>query len=435
MRRQYQNQAALSGALFLPPPAERIIDARSSPARDTSAADGAARPDGKAMSDKKYRLGQIMSQSRPRQLGNLLLNGAEAKLGRSRIRSRPIFLDLVLTRACNLACTFCIAAPTLRPARWLSWDLYQRIAAELFPYAAGVRFCSGGEPLLYPQVREALALARRHRVPTDLLSNGMLLDAAAQQWMVEDGSVTTLGISFDAATAPTLQRIRKGASFDRILANVEGLTRKKADAGAELPRIIMRFTAMRSTIEELPAVFPLCRQAGIEKVFVGYLNVANAIDPAESLFHHQDLAAEVFAAARRSAEETGVGVDLPLLPRDDHGERRCQEPWRFCQVDTDGAVRFCYKAWRQAAGFYEEGFEKIWRGELYRSLRATVNSPDPVFPYCRICSLRRGMGEEASHLHQPESEAYLLPGLEEFQTPFNRREEENREAHRERRGG
>ncbi len=58
----------------------------------------------------------------------------------------------------------------------MDFELYEQIAHTLFPKALKVSFCSGGEPLLYPRIRDALRLARGYRTLTHMASNGMLLD-------------------------------------------------------------------------------------------------------------------------------------------------------------------------------------------------------------------------------------------------------------------
>ena len=120
-------------------------------------------------------------------------------------------------------------------------------------------------------------------------------------------------------------------------------------------------------------------------------------------------------------------------PQQGRGERCCNQPWDFVQIDTDGAVRHCYKAWVQSLGFFDEGFAKIWRGQHYAKIRKTVNSDSPHFLYCAYCSLRKGSEPCAAPYNQHLNEdAYLISGLECYQTQFNERVDENKAAFTER---
>lgn len=371
-----------------------------------------------------------------RSRANLALNTAERLLRASRPRSLPVHLDLVLTKACNLACVFCISYKPLREGQsWMDFGLYQRIARELFPRAASVGFCSGGEPLLYPRLREALALARESRTKTILVSNGTLLDRTTSRWMVGDRSLWELAVSLDGATGPTLARIRRGADLDLIVANLENLRAEKREARARLPKLFLRFTALGSNIRELPALLDLAGRVGASGVVVSHLKVQGEMDPEESLHAHPELAGEVFALARARARELGLGLSLPQLPGQPRkgtgpGRGSCGFPWDFCQIDPDGAIRPCYHSWLQRLGFFDQGFARVWQGDDYARLRQTLDSPRPHYPFCRFCPVRKGFGDRDSLNHQRPRRDYLIPGLEHLQTGFNRRPEESARAFR-----
>lgn len=357
--------------------------------------------------------------------GNVLLGYLEGLFRVSRPRSYPQRLDIVLTKACNLRCKFCISYGSSKGQHWMDFALYEQIARRLFPFLHTVFFCSGGEAMLYPRLREALKLAQQYRTMTFLVSNGTLLDRHTAQWLAQDQSLHELRISFDGARKETVESIRRGANFEYILDNLEYLTALKKERGLTYPRLSFHYVVMRSNLEELPEIFKICAQRGVYQVKVTYLNVANDIDPQESLFHHRDLAAEVFAEARARAREFGIQLGLPPLIGQDNGLRRCLFPWQFCQIDPDGSIRLCYHSWRQRLGFFSKHFETLWRGEHYQKLRRTMDSPTPYFPYCRYCSTRLGLNQESSHKQNLHAESYVIPELEHFQVPFNQRFQEN----------
>jgi MoaA/NifB/PqqE/SkfB family radical SAM enzyme len=374
----------------------------------------------------KWRLRDIIEEARRghfRAWGNACLNYVEGAFRVMNPRSYPIMLDIVLTKKCNLRCLFCISYDSLsgRDAGEMDFRLYEHLARTLFPWVHSVYFCSGGEPLLYPRIRDALRLAQRYGTFMTVVSNGMLLDQATAQWLVADQSLHDLVISFDGARPETLERIRRGADFATILANLRALTACKRAAGEKFPRLSLQYTIMRTNAEELPEIVPLGAKHGVSRVRVNYLNVCNQMDFSESLFNHPELAARVFQEARRQAQKTGVTLELPPLPTQDRHLRRCFYPWQFSQIDPDGAIRFCYHAWRQRLGFAGAGFDAVWRGAYYRRLRRTLDSPAPFYPFCHYCPERLGYHQESAHNHSLHTDAYLIPGLEHLQTIFTRR--------------
>ena len=91
---------------------------------------------------------QRMREFTLRQGFNKALNTAERRLQRSRLRSKPIVIDIVVTKACNLACTFC--KDYEHPgAKKIDRENFERVAEQLFPTARWVNVCSGGEPYLH----------------------------------------------------------------------------------------------------------------------------------------------------------------------------------------------------------------------------------------------------------------------------------------------
>ena len=339
--------------------------------------------------------------------------------------NRPARLDLVLTKACNLRCTFCISYDSLGGQRWMDFSLYERIARKLFATAHRVYFCSGGEPLLYPKIREALRLARHYRTFTTMVSNGTLLNRETSQWLARDQSLHELQISFDGARKETLERIRHGASYETILENIDFLSALKRRERLSYPRLSFHYIVMKSNAEELPDIFKICSRYGVSRVWVDYLNVANEIEANESLFFHRELAAQIFAESKRRAREEGIGLKLPPLPGQVQRRKRCSYPWQFVLIEPDGSIRCCYKSWQQRLGFYSEDFGSLWRGEIFQKIRRTIDSAAPFFPYCRYCSECLGFNQESAHNQRIYSEAYVIPGLEHLQTSLNQRFEEN----------
>lgn len=361
-------------------------------------------------------------------LMNALVNCCEEVLRVSRPMSLPRTVDIALTKACNLRCVQCISYGSARDARWLPFELFERIAEALFPTSLKVEFCSGGEPFLYRKIRDALAMARRYRNVTDVTSNGMLIDRETADWLLEDQTLHDLRVSFDGARKETLERIRRGARYETILNNIKYLATSKQDRGLSFPRLSLRFSIMRSNADEFLEIFELCDKHGFQCVQVQYLIVANNMDLQESMYFHRELCEDIFGKAKLLADRYGVALELPPLMSPEKQTRRCLHPWQAMRIDTDGSIRFCGRSWRQRVGFWDDGWDSVWRGDVLQQIRRTVDSDEPYFPYCLYCSSRRGFDREGSMAVEPGSDLYVIPGLEELQVPFNLRFEESSSA-------
>ena len=344
-----------------------------------------------------------------RQALNTGLNEVEFRLQSTVVRSLPQNVDIVLTKACNLACTFCVDYET-PGAKRISLENFERVARQLFPTARLVSICSGGEPYLHKGLEDLLRVARRHRVATWVLSNGMLVREDRVRTIVREGLITTHGFSVDGFHPATVERLRVNAKLDTILEKIRMVLRVREEEGKREPRTIIRYALMRSNVEELPDAVERWGEMGIDRMDCGYLAVCNGIDPQESLYFHQDLMSRVFTEARRvAARYPRLRVNLPPAVRDEQPKRqqpsRCRAPWRFVKIDTDGRVLPCYRAWEAISmgKVYDDdstAFRDIWNSEKYQALRRTVNddSVEKSFPYCARCDYRYGWADLAQHV-------------------------------------
>src|SRR5690348_10195912 len=91
---------------------------------------------------------------------NKVINRLEVAAHRTRLLSKPVVVDVVLTKACNFACTFCKDYET-EGARRISLTNFERMAAQLLPTASRLSICSGGEPYLHTGLEDILRIARK----------------------------------------------------------------------------------------------------------------------------------------------------------------------------------------------------------------------------------------------------------------------------------
>ena len=344
----------------------------------------------------------------PRSGANAALNLLEARRQTPAVRSLPRAVHVVLTKACNLACTFCKDYETYGAQR-LSMEKFERAAAQLFPTALRLYLDAGGEPWLHRGLEDMLRVARRYRLATWVLSNGMLLTEERLRPAIREGLITTHSFSVDGITPATVERIRVHADLRRILANIDLLLRIRAEEGKREPTVTIRYVLMRSTIEELPAAVEYWGGRGVDRLECVYLSLANGIDRAESLFFHEELLERVFAEARAvAARFPRTRLLLPPTPADERqrpGPRPCDAPWRLVMIDSDGSVLPCFRAFEalsmgNVSGEDGETFRDVWNNADYQALRRTVNDDgsEKFYPHCGRCDMRLGWGELDSHL-------------------------------------
>ena len=128
------------------------------------------------------------------------------------------YLELQLTHRCNLRCSHCYLGPS-RPQE-LPLDAALAITRE-FAALGGLRLLiSGGEPLLYPPLREFIAETRGLQLRRVLLTNGTLLSDATMRWL----QVEEVQISLDGWRLGH-DLLRGAGSFDRTVRGLAAVKR------------------------------------------------------------------------------------------------------------------------------------------------------------------------------------------------------------------
>lgn len=325
----------------------------------------------------------------------------------------PRSLQVEVTGACNLSCPMCLVSHRPRLGRSegaISIGAFRALVDSL-PELEEVTLQGLGEPLLSPHLLEMVETLKSRGIRCGFNTNATLLGDRLARRLVEL-RLDWLHVSLDGASAGAYERIRRGATFERVERNVVGLLTARRGARAVLPEVRLVFVAMKSNLEELPRLVRLAAAWGVDGVWVQNLSHSFAdADPAagyrgirdftlaEALWAEDGSRAEdVFAEAQRLAGRLGVRLRLPRLsarPRwRRKGEPGCDWPWRSAYVEHTGRVQPCCMlmgADRAALGSVGEGgLPPVWSGPAYRAFRAQLLTDRPP-SVCAGCSLYRGV--------------------------------------------
>jgi molybdenum cofactor biosynthesis enzyme MoaA len=122
---------------------------------------------------------------------------------------------------CNLACDYCCVRSSPRTERRaLGEDRVRRIADEAFDAGVSELILTGGEPFLLPDIDDLVAACTR-RLPTTLLTNGMLLTGTKLERLRRmDRDRLTLQISLDYPTPDVHDGHRGRGSWARAVKGI-----------------------------------------------------------------------------------------------------------------------------------------------------------------------------------------------------------------------
>jgi len=206
--------------------------------------------------------------------------------GEGGVTHRPILLHLEITTRCNLKCLKCGHAtdppdsPRITP-RHLPYEIIETFD-EFFAAATRVHTFGYGEMFLYAKLQRLVERLKHHECMVDGITNGAILREADVDWLVEYG-YDELTFSIDGVEPETMRRLR-GVDVERIWKILGYLKRRKAERGAERPRVIVNFVAQSDNYHELPALVRKLTDFNIFFLGVNTLHPVGLSDPASETY-------------------------------------------------------------------------------------------------------------------------------------------------------
>ncbi len=348
-------------------------------------------------------------------------------------RSLNVILDV--TARCNLKCIMCYFAETDR-LNFAPYDVqlsddgnmpvevFEKIAADLFPRAWRVALACAAEPMIHPRFREILAIAGRYGVPDLWFPTNLLALTESTARAILDGNVTTVAASIDGTTKETYEKIRVPAKWERLLLCLELFNAARRRAGRKRPRLRIIFTWMQSNRRELSNLPAFAEQWGAEELDVRYVSPTAGVDVGPELLtgeNPKELNAELERVAKDAVRR---GLRLAAYPEFEPAEDRsrsllarlrrrlwhlragtdrlehrrhalhqrlygCAYPDRNYVIRPNGAVFPCIYWQENPIGFYPaDTLETIASGAPLARIRNGLRAGPPVGT-CATCGERR----------------------------------------------
>jgi radical SAM protein with 4Fe4S-binding SPASM domain len=354
----------------------------------------------------------------------LLVKPHSISLLQHRIPTIDVTLDI--TNKCPLKCIQCRKTyfETFDEQQDMNFELFKKIAAEVFPHARSVVLSSAGEPLMTRHLFDAIEITREFPVRgISFITAGFHLNPGRAEKIVDLG-VTRLEFSIDGATAPVYNKIRIGSDFNKVIKNIAYLSEYKKRKQSATPLLRFNFVLMKSNIHELPAFVDLAAGLGVEEVQCQHMVIFDERVTGEALVFDKKSSNESILRAKERArihkirfyhpplftedvtipeEVAKPVVDGTIWTKEDpydyerkthpilkDGMQLCTDPWRKLFIDWQGLVFPCC-VWKEAplGDLRKNSFTEIWQSERYRGLRETLTN-GKLGKSCAECSVITG---------------------------------------------
>ncbi len=322
------------------------------------------------------------------------------KIGALECNAKPIMIWLESTSKCNLNCITCPRSylPFFK-GKDINNEVFEIVIKELFPFIEIVRPQSFGEPMISAKFEDIINETIKNNASFSFTTNGMYLtEKWIRKFLKND---ICFFLSMDGAREDTLQKIRPGVNFKKIIRSIELFNKlKETEYMDSRAAIHIMCVALKSNIEELPDLVSLAKELNISDVRIKQFSSSIIHPPGvfkESLRNHKEFANNYFLQAKRRAEILGVNLYVSLY--DTSGKRteavrpwiqKCFAPWEKILVRTNGDVTPCCASGMIMGNIKKEGFWNVWNGKKYQTFRKRIHSNLPPLN-CRNCSIPWGI--------------------------------------------
>jgi MoaA/NifB/PqqE/SkfB family radical SAM enzyme len=329
----------------------------------------------------------------------------------------PWGIDLLLTDACNLRCTYCPITTdmvTLRPSAVMDTGRAIRFLESVASFRPMIRMF-GGEPLLHPEWPAVFAAARDHGLPFTIVTNGTRIAGRADE-IVRSG-LLAVGISIDPPAAH--DRYRGAGTFEECRRVLAELREAKTRLGSSTPQIEIFTTVYDGTYDALIAwadelrdwnvdVLRLQHQIWLRKSQRAVSEQLIAAATGDATFFRSDVDTycsdvmpemnhEILEEQLRHVYTTKYPFRVeahPPLPVEEMVEyyrtpefhRTTQRPCtlisNYAFVDPRGRLYPCLTL--DMGNVFEQPFESVWNGQKFRAFRRLLRQHERL-PICERC--------------------------------------------------
>jgi pyruvate-formate lyase-activating enzyme len=267
------------------------------------------------------------------------------------------------TNACNLRCSYCGNKDMLRPATYLSMELFEKLIGEMVTLEIPrITLHTIGESTMHPRLPEMIRMAKDAGLVATLSTNGTLLTEKMARSLVLAGP-DLLNVSVDSADPEALKKIREGIDPEAVYLGMQRLKRIRDAEGpiTESPWGVVRLPTLIATCVITPH-FTKAEEKGYFEKYGGLVD--------DFFFHWPN-------------NHAGYVPDEPmrhrgLLPRKwqdwmyNKVRMSCVYPWDALFLLSDGTMsvcRFDFDARVSIGRYGPQSISELWHSQAMQSLR------------------------------------------------------------------
>jgi MoaA/NifB/PqqE/SkfB family radical SAM enzyme len=300
----------------------------------------------------------------------------------------PSFVDIDVTRRCNLKCPGCrYHSPLLtmpphpgdQSISDISFDMFTKLCDELkIMGTKSITLIGEGEPFLHSNLFDFISLGKQLGFYLTLFTNGTLLDETKILFLIES-RLDVLKVGLWASSFDEYLQIYPESNpkyFSKIVEGLKTLSHIKTEKKKKFPSVILHYPITHYNYRQIEAMVDLASKVGCNVMsFHPFINRRRKLNSFVLSKEEEKIVIKSLSNARKRLESLGIGHSInETLIRYKMGEdgwrkQPCYIGWFHAYVKPDGMVLPCNRCDLPMGNLNKRKFHKIWNGPGFRTFR------------------------------------------------------------------
>lgn len=163
-------------------------------------------------------------------------------------------LHIETTGTCNLNCEFCSLKEKMPDKEVMDFSDFKRLG-KYFKYTSHIRLSGIAEPLMNKKITDFITFIKEKnkKCNVSIITNATLLTEKISRELVK-AKLDSLSFSIESINPLINDKIRKGASLEKILHNIRYLNKIKEESHSKVPQISTTIVLQKKNYKELPKI-------------------------------------------------------------------------------------------------------------------------------------------------------------------------------------
>lgn len=254
-------------------------------------------------------------------------------------------------------------------------ELFKKVIDQLTPTLSYLTFYFQGEPYLNPNFLDMVKYASGKGIYTATSTNAHYLDDENAQRTIESG-LDRLIISIDGTSQETYESYRIGGKIDKVIEGTKNILKWRKDLRSATPHVVFQFLVVRPNEHQVPEVYKLAKQLGVDRVALKTAQVYDFRNGSELI-----PTMDKYSRYRKDSDGN-YSIKNELM-------NHCWKMWHSCVITWDGKVVPCCfdkDAHHVMGDLSLKSFEEIWRSEAYHQFRTSLLQSRSEIEMCKNCT-------------------------------------------------